>query len=106
MIVSLKQRSLKQIWSKDKIEPFTTYPNNEERGVLRRAREANGSMVDTNFGSWQERWIFHFYARDVKSRRDDFNVLDNFKNIKTSIIRKFKNYNKVRETSFSVFCDI
>ena len=59
--------------------------------------------MDTDFGSWQERWIGRFYARDVKSRRDDFNVLDNFKNIKTSIIRKFKNYTKVRETSFSVF---
>ena len=42
---------------------------------------------------------------DVKSRRDDFNVLDNFNvsSIKTSIIRKFKYYTKVRETSFSVF---
>ena len=60
---------------KDKIEPFTTYPNNGKRGVLRRARETNGSLVDTDFGSWQ--WIGRFYARDVKSRRDDFNVLDN-----------------------------
>ena len=29
------------------------YPNNGKHGVFRRARETNGSLVDTDVGSWQ-----------------------------------------------------
>ena len=53
------------------------YLNNGKRGVFRRAREANGSLVDTGFGSCQKRWT----------------------------IWKFKNNFQVRQTTFIVLCD-